>query len=217
MKDTTFILNETEYIVLLMLYGVRKVYGLELSPLGGEPEKIVAESIFTLEKKRLINQIDGKIELVSRLRYAIDNIVNSERILTVTKDEGSYLNLCIYFGRNGLTATEKIGETGRKIRIQEYNSIVECFDDRDIFLHETIDDDELYVNQEIDKESMPALISKTEELRLIYLTKEDRETIYKEIVIQMYDGGPRDYIFILEEEKYYAYSRKKLLELLEQM
>ena len=211
-----YLLNRDELKLLLILKGAKRIYGFE--KLGSDEllEENAKKALFSLGQKQLLMPVGEDMHIHGKLNKILDVIVRCSYVFHVKRLHSVPASICVYeledsAGR--VAWMEGVDEHGEVYRLGISDNMVRLLRDKEYLLEQAIADELLYKEEQIEEaESFDVLLS----IEAVGI-KEGRT----EFVIEAGKSQPTDVLYFMNydnmEYEYYAYSERRLEELLEKI
>lgn len=154
-NEKIYFLKNLELALLLSVKGMTKLYGIKMNGIHMIDKSSVYQTLFELEKKRLITLHDKKIVICPKLDDMLDNVKNANEMVLYRNRATEYPDQCIYLGEKavfissygraqGMNRIESVSIGSLPEKIQEYGfRAEEMISDRSLFEEREIKDAEL--------------------------------------------------------------------------
>lgn len=209
-----FFLTGEELVLLLMLHGVKQLYGFQIPALEGFTEQEAKQALFSLGQKGFAQEADGGIRLEAGLKKLVEQVAQADRVIHAKRQGTFPAGICLYIkesgtGAKGAVCLEALGETADLLRISYQEEIVSCLEEKGFLLEELLEDDTLFC----DAEQSPEL-DWEEESWQTSLEMVDAVTGEAQMKLLLYKRPITDKILEITNEgrKVYLYSKRMLEE-----
>ena len=229
-KDKAYYLKDIELSLLLSVKGMKELYGIKMDNIENPDQLLVYQTLFELEKKKLIYVNKGNVMIYKELDEILEDISSAEKILLYSNRYSEYPDQCIYLsGRavavsaygavRGMNRIESISLSYLPEKICECGFYIEeLISDQSLFEKADINNAELKTRADILFAKESILLSETEWgtitncLRLFSLN--NRKCMKQYLLVR---DQLKDYFLVTDEQTslIYSYSKKRVIDILE--
>jgi hypothetical protein len=223
--EKAYYMTESELMVLLSALGQKQFYGYRLQTALEADEEQVAQTLFSLAKKRIVRPEEKGLRIDEEYRHLLEGIMEADRVVVTADKEQRFPQLYIYVGRQ-LTILQSSGQTGImvKLEVREKASFAQQVMENGFRLESSLQDETLYQKETMEEaqEQSPFFPMDMEELfrqpsvrnALFVLEIAQKKKVYQ---ILLLEKGLQEEIWTEDGERRqcYLYSPKKMTEILD--
>lgn len=209
-------LTTKEFTLLLLLKGLKKLYGFQIPGMSEFRQEDGTKALFSLVKKGFLSQKDDGLTASEPLGEILRGICGAGYVVYAKRQQPSFGELCLYVKNLAADApafsVEMVGSGDSLIKVSIWNRQMDCLEEKGFLLEEICSDELLYK-----KEPRAADADLKPDEWQTRLTFTDAGTGKEKGSISLYKRPVDDLIvqeMAGEEVCFYAYSRRKLAELL---
>lgn len=150
-NEKAYYLKNLELALLLSAKGMTELYGIKMDDVHMPDKNSVYQTLFELEKKKLITFHDHKIVICPEVDEMLDDIRNAQEMLLYRNKTTEYPDQCIYLGKKAVFISAYGREQGmNRIESIFMNSLPEKIQECGFRLEEMISDGSLFEESEIE-------------------------------------------------------------------